>query len=252
MIWYQYMQQNIEIIHETDSYLCINKPTGLVVHSDGKTSESSVVDWILATYPHLQGVGEPMKLSDGTSIDRPGIVHRLDRETSGVMLIAKTQEAFEYFKKLFQDHAVQKTYHAFVYGHLKEDKGIIDKAIGRSSQDFRKWSAQRGARGVMREAITHYRVIERTEDNSGEKVTFIELKPITGRTHQIRVHMKAVHHPVIADSLYAPNQKKLLSFKRTALHAREIVFTDQNGNLQTYRAEYPEDFKNAVDLVSSK
>jgi len=233
----------IEVINEDKNILVINKPAGLVVHGDGRTEEKTLVDWILKEYPEIKNVGESLKLNDGTLIDRPGIVHRLDRETSGVMVIARNQESFEHLKKQFQDREVSKTYNAFVYGNIKEEEGTIDRDIGKSRSDFRRWSAQRGARGKMREAVTDYKVIKRSPE-----ATFLELKPKTGRTHQIRVHMKAINHPVVADKLYAPNHKLILGFGRLALHAKELEILGLDGEKHTFQVPLPEDFQKALEL----
>lgn len=233
-----------EIIYENGDYLVINKPAGLVVHADGKTVERTLVDWIQENYPDIQGVGEPMVISNKgveTTIDRPGIVHRLDRETSGLMIIAKTQDSFEFFKSAFKNRDIDKTYHAIVWGHVKEDDGTIDAPIARSKSDFRKWSAQRGARGLQRPAITDYKVLARFAE-AGDKFTLVEVSPQTGRTHQIRVHMKYFNHPIICDSLYGEGKPAVLGFARTALHSRKISFTDPRGDEKTFEAPYPDDF----------
>jgi len=230
---------NIESLYEDKDILVINKPAGLVVHSDGKTKEESVSDWLVKNYPEAKDVGEKMG-----EIERPGIVHRIDRETSGVLLLAKTKKGFECLKEQFQNREVEKIYHVFLYGKLKEDHGTINLPIGKSASDFRKRSAERGAKGEMREAITYYKVIKR-----GEDFTFVEAKPKTGRTHQIRVHFKALHHPVIGDKLYAKGKVALLGFSRLALHAREIHFLDTKGSEHTIQASYPDDFKHAIDTI---
>lgn len=240
----------ISVLHEDKNYIIINKPAGLVVHSDGKTKEPALTEWILQNYPKMEKVGEPMRTPTGEEIPRPGIVHRLDRDTSGVLVIAKNAAAFEDLKKKFQDREVQKTYHAFVYGNMKEEEGTIDRPIGRSNKDFRMWSAQRGARGELREAITHFKVLGRSVDEKSDaenaNVTFVEIEPKTGRTHQIRVHFKAINHPVVCDPLYAPKQPSLLGFDRLALHSRSIKFTSLDGKEIEVEAPYSTDFKKAV------
>ncbi len=237
---------NIEILYEDGEVVAVNKPAGLVVHSDGKTKEPSLVDWVLEKYPEIKDVGEPGRNASGETVLRPGIVHRLDRETSGVMLIAKTKESFELLKKQFQNHEVKKTYHAFVVGEMKTEKGTIDRPIGRSSKDFRMWSAQRGARGEMREAITDYKVLLR-----GLGYSFVEVNPRTGRTHQIRVHFKAISYPLVSDSLYAPKHENTLGFNRQALHSYKIVFVDTLGALREVTAPYPDDFTHALGLLQN-
>jgi 23S rRNA pseudouridine1911/1915/1917 synthase len=143
-----------------------------------------------------------------------GYVHRLDRDTSGVLVFAKNATAYEFLRKAFHDRDVQKTYLAFVYGVLKEKKGVIDFDIGRSRKDFRLRSAQPKAKGRLREALTRYEVIGETEGYS-----LLKVSPETGRTHQIRVHLKAIHHPIVGDPLYAPNHPAALDIKRLGLHA---------------------------------
>lgn len=232
---------DIPIIHENSDYLVINKPAGLVVHSDGKTKEQSLTDWLLKKYPKSLKLGEPLVLKNGDIIPRPGIVHRLDRETSGAMIIAKNQKSFEFLKNKFKNHEMKKRYHVFVHGSPKKDDDTIDRPIGRSRKDFRKWSAQRGARGELRDAITNYNVLKRSKD-----VSLLEAMPKTGRTHQIRVHFKAINHPVVSDSLYAPKHKPLLGLKRVGLHSRSLSFKDKSGKEVTYEADYPEDFAKAM------
>lgn len=237
---------NPTILYEDNDILAINKPAGLVVHSDGKTNEPNLVDWLLSKYPDIKNVGEPGRNAKGEEVLRSGIVHRLDRDTSGVMLVAKTQEAFESLKSQFQNHEIQKTYHAFLLGELKTDKGTIDRPIGRSSRDFRMWSAQRGARGELRDAVTDYKVLNR---NNG--YTFVEVSPKTGRTHQIRVHFKAINYPLVGDPLYAPTKENKLGFDRTALHSYQVVFVGVDGGNHTVVAPYPEDFSYAMALLQS-
>ncbi len=227
----------ISVLYEDDHIVAVNKPAGLVVHSDGKTVEPSLVDWILEKYPQAHDVGEPLLQSDGKVINRPGIVHRLDRGTSGVLLIAKTREGHECLKKQFQERAMRKKYFAIVHGALKDTYGIINRPIGRSPADFRRWSATRGARGELRDAETWYITYA---TRGGFSVA--EVEPKTGRTHQIRVHFKAINHPVVCDSLYAPDKGQALGFNRTALHATAIQFTNVQGKKVTVQAPFPADF----------
>ncbi len=258
---------DIPILFEDDNYIIFNKPAGLVVHADGRSTEPTLADWLIQNRPKMKDVGEPMTITSSASkseagskatpktetILRPGIVHRLDKETSGALVVAKNAAAFADLKEKFQQRQVEKKYHTFVYGNVKENDGTIDRPIGRSKSDFRMWSAQRGARGEMREAVTHYRVLGRGEAEGAETVatpvTFLEVQPKTGRTHQIRVHFKAIHHPVVADSLYASTQPQLLGFKRLALHARALSFKDLTGKKISVEAPYPEDFEQAVATI---
>ncbi len=241
----------IPILYEDKDVVVINKPAGIMVHPDGKTKEKSLVDWILKKYPKTKNVGEPTELSDGTKLLRPGIVHRIDKDTTGALIIAKNKVAYEFLKEQFQDRKVHKIYNAFIYGDMKDERGMINRAIGRSPNDFRKWSAQRGARGEMRESVTYFKVLGKKDG-----VTFVEAIPKTGRTHQIRVHFTAINHPVVKDSLYATHffleQKNQMGFKRLALHARELEITKPDGEILKVVAPYPEDFENAMKKLGKK
>ncbi len=253
--------KNIKIIHEDENIIAINKPSGLVVHSDGKTDEPNVADWVLEHYPETEDVGEPLVLTNGTIIKRPGIVHRLDRDTSGIMLIAKNQESFLNLKEQFQNRTTQKTYRAFVYGRVKNDEGVIDRPIGRSKKDFRRWTAQRDIRGKERDAVTEYKVLNRglaptpmnigvsSRSERGDGYSLVEVYPKTGRTHQIRVHFKAINYSVVCDKLYAPKRECALGFERLALHAYAIQFDLMNGERIKLEAEFPEDFEKASELL---
>lgn len=239
---------DLNILYEDDDIIAINKPAGLVVHPDGKTTEPSVSEWFVGKYPGAKEVGEPIELASGQKIERPGIVHRIDRETSGVLLLAKTLSGFRCLKEQFHNREVEKKYHAFLYGIMKESHGTITMPIVRSKSDFRKRvavaSTRIEGRGEAREALTYFQVIGRTAGT-----TFVEAKPKTGRTHQIRVHFKALHHPVVCDSLYAPGKPSLLGFERLALHARSVTFSDPEGNKHTVEAPYPDDFQRAIEQI---
>lgn len=234
------------ILYEDKNVLVLNKPAGLVVHGDGRTKENTLADWVLKNYPETENVGEPIVKSSGEIIKRPGIVHRLDRDTSGVMLVARNQESFESLKNQFKNHEIEKEYNAFVVGLFKDKIGVIDRPIARSKKDFRMWSAQRGSRGELREAVTNYSVMKENSEYS-----FLEVFPKTGRTHQIRVHMKAINHPLVGDSLYGGNKKNNLGFNRTALHSKKVTFHDLEGKIHSIEAPYPEDFNKALALLQN-
>ena len=148
---------------------------------------------------------------------RPGMVHRLDKETSGVMVLAKQQEVFMTLKKHFQKGKVEKEYHSFVYGTPREARGTISLPIGKSRADFRRF-ATRHTRGEVRDARTEYVVVGSCAEGS----SFVRFYPKTGRTHQIRVHAQSLHTPIVCDSLYAASQEPLLGFSRLALHSRRV------------------------------
>lgn len=238
---------DINIIYEDDEVVVVNKPAGLIVHSDGRNKEPSVVDWILSKYPALSEVGEHWKSPQNEIVPRPGIVHRLDRTTSGVMIIVKSQKAHAYIKQQFQSRTIEKHYVAFVYGHPKANEGIIDIEIGRTKRKPRKWTALPGKHGTLRSAVTGWKVLARSVNaETNEPVTYMSVSPKTGRTHQIRVHLKAIHHPIVCDHIYAPKKQCILGFTRPALHAESISFNLLHGERKTCKAPLPEDFENAL------
>lgn len=234
------------VLYEDDEVVVVNKPSGLVVHSDGKTEEKTLVDWIMEKYPEMKDIGEPGKTSTDEMVPRPGIVHRLDRETSGVIILAKTKESFQNLKKQFQDREIEKLYEAFVVGEVKIDEDVIDRAISRSGRDFRMWTAQRGGRGEERPAVTMYKVLNRKNGYS-----FVQVTPKTGRTHQIRVHFKAINYPLVADTLYGKGRENDLGFERVALHSRMVTWSDTKAEKHTVTAPYPEDFEKAIMILQS-
>ncbi len=243
------MDLSENIIYEDADILAINKLAGLIVHPDGRTKEESVSGWLVKKYPEVKGVSdenEELQITNDES-DRDGVVHRLDRETSGVLLLAKTDEGLKCLKEQFRNREIQKIYYVFVYGNMKEDHGTLNLPIGKSPSDFRKYSAGRGATGLKREATTYFQVLKR-----GDGTTLVEARPKTGRTHQIRVHFTALQRPVVGDKLYASTKPEMLGFKRLALHAREITFKDTKGESHTVTAPFPQDFINAFETIDYK
>ena len=237
-------KESVKILYEDKDILAVYKPAGFLVHSDGKNKEKTLVNWFLERYPKSKNVGEDIILENGEKIKRSGIVHRLDKETSGVMLLAKTKVGFEDLKKQFQEHTIKKIYQAFVWGILKDKRGLIEKPIGRDINDFRKKTVSRDMKGEIRDAITTYIVMKENKNFS-----FIKAIPKTGRTHQIRVHMASLGHPIVADKLYSNNIKNILGFKRTALHSRSIEFKNIKGESIKIEAVFPEDFLVALDKI---
>ena len=234
----------IKILYEDSNILAIDKPSGISVHSDGRSKEKTIADWVLKNYPKMRNVGENEIYENKnikTEIKKPGIVHRLDKETSGVMLLAKNEKAYQFLKSQFQERVVKKTYVAIVSGDMKNDRGVINKPIGRSPKDFRRYLAGRGARGEMRDAVTQYRVLKRLDINS-TKYTYLEIHPKTGRTHQIRVHMKYLNHPVVCDSLYNPDNPTPKGITRMALHAKSIEFRNLKGEIIRVESSVPKEF----------
>ncbi len=237
-----------EVLYEDADVVVISKPAGLIVHSDGRTEEPSVAEWVLAHYPQMAEVGEPWTSPQGMVVARPGIVHRLDRDTSGVMILAKTQRAYEFLKEQFQSRTTEKTYRALVYGHPARDQGTIEAEIVRIRAVPPRWGVARpGEEKKHRAAVTDWRVLSRAKDQeTGEKVAFMEACPKTGRTHQIRVHFKHFGHPVLCDKLYAKGRPCLLGFSRQALHAFSLAIDLPSGARHTFEAPLPEDFTRAL------
>lgn len=239
----------ITVLYEDDDCIVVNKPSGMMVHNDGRNTEETVVDWFLSRAPKARGIGEIGYTQDGTLLERSGVVHRLDRETSGVLVLAKTQPAFEHLKHQFHDHLIKKEYRTFVYGTMKEKWGSVTRPIGRSKRDFRLRSAQRGAQGTLREAVTDWELI-------GQSLThaYLKITPKTGRTHQIRVHMKAIGKPIVHDELYAPEelvQGDNLGFTRLALHAYSLKLVLPSGEEKAFLAPLPLDFEIASTSIAT-
>lgn len=221
-----------KIIYENENFLAVLKPAGLMVHgvkiAKGKERSGSVeptlVDWLLKHRPEVGEVGDDVGM-------RPGIVHRLDKETSGIILVAKTQTYFEYLKSLFQNHIIKKTYYAIVEGIPKKKEGTINAPIGIVSGTLRR---SIHSKKMAKEATTTYKVIKEFPDAS-----LLEVHPVTGRTHQIRVHLASIGHPVIGDRLYGRRSKKDNAPSRLMLHAASIEFSDSDGSMIHLSTEVP-------------
>lgn len=242
----------ITVLYEDKDVVAIDKPAGLSVHGDGVRDGDTLTDWILKKYPKMKGVGEPGQGPNGEEIDRPGIVHRLDKDTSGVLVLAKSQEAYEFLKEQFHDRETEKTYRVLVQGLVKDDVGLIQVPIGKSKADFRKRTTSDTV-GTMRDSTTEYKVLERFDCGKqlGYGVTYLEAYPKTGRTHQIRVHMKWLHHPVLCDSLYGGKNACIPELGRLALHAAALTLTLPSGGKKTFESPLPVDFAAALDLLRS-
>lgn len=223
-----------EVIYEDKDVLVLNKPAGLLVHPIKKfQKDPSMVEWLLKNYPMVAKVGDDPE-------NRPGIVHRLDQDTSGVMLVAKTQKAFLYLKRLFQEHEVKKTYVALVWDEIKVPSGVIDRPMGMKSGGLKRTTRIKGAK-LIKEARTIYRVRSYYEiPGEKQRFTLIEAEPQTGRTHQIRVHMASIGHPVVGDKLYT-NKIAPSSIKRQFLHAESLELTLPNKKRIKFNAKLPRD-----------
>lgn len=232
---------DLPILYEDADIVAVAKPSGLLTHrappkpgeggQDGRTKEETAEDWFKEKY---QGLALP---------ERP-YVHRLDRDTSGVLVFAKNPAAYEFLRKAFHDRGVKKTYLAITYGAPKAKSGAIDFDIGRSRQDFRLRSAQPKAKGRLRDALTKYEVLgefKDTDAGSTGEYALMRLSPETGRTHQIRVHLKAIHHPIVGDALYAPNRPPAFGIRRLALHAYSLDLPLPSGGRTIVSAPVPGD-----------
>ncbi len=266
------MKIKIEKLYEDINIVVINKPAGINVHGDGKktnaemiVAKETVADWVLENYPEIKGVGENIvtlnnlsETGEAGEIEKPGIVHRLDKETSGCLIICKNENAYKKMKEQFQEHTIQKEYVAICAGWLKFETGIIDKAIARSKNDFRKKdvvSENENTRGEERGAITRYKLIRRFEieiDGKIFKLSLVNFYPKTGRMHQIRVHAKSIGHPVLGDKLYGskafePHFRKVIN--RQLLHAKSIEFENiETNKRQKIESVLPIDFENILKL----
>ena len=219
--------QNIplDIAYEDEDLLVINKPKGMVVHPAPGNPDGTVVNAVLYHCGEsLSGIGGAF---------RPGIVHRIDKDTSGLLIIAKNDKAHLYLSEQLKDHTLARTYEAVVIGGLKEERGTVNAPIGRSTKDRKKMAIVADGR----HAVTHYEVIARYPG-----YTHIRCKLETGRTHQIRVHMASLGHPIVGDQVYGPSKSKF-DLQGQCLHARELTFLHPaDGQPRLVISELPEYF----------
>ena len=225
------------IILEEKDFAVICKPAGLLVHmARAGSKEATLVDWLLAKYPEIKTVGD----DPGT---RPGIVHRLDRDTSGVMVVARTKEYFGYLKSLFMERRIKKTYLAAAYGVPKEKRGTIDAPIALKPGTV-KHTIHKGK--MEKEAVTDYEVIVEGTADRNERIALLKVSPRTGRTHQIRVHLASIGHPIIGDRIYGAKKRSDHGANRLMLHALSLEFEASPGKRLNIAAEPPEDFLSAL------
>lgn len=241
------------VVFEDKEVVVIDKPYGMLVHEDWNSGvEGTVVEWFLARYPDSKGVGEESLKPDGTKLERSGVVHRLDRETSGVMVLAKTTKAHAFLKTQFHDRLAKKEYRAFVYGRIHDRFGTINRPIGRSAKDFKKRSALKGAKGTLREATTHFERLG-SKEYLGEFFSYLKLMPQTGRTHQLRVHLRAVDRPIVQDELYADYKIKdsnNLNLTRLALHSHVLHINLPGDQKHSFLAPLPPEFEEATKRIA--
>jgi len=227
----------LDVIYEDDFVLLINKPAGMVVHPAPGHYEGTLVNALLARDPKI------FKSSAGE--DRPGIVHRLDKDTSGLLVVAKTESVHQALARQFKAHTIQRIYLALVLGILKPATGRIELAIGRDRWERKKIS-MRTTR--PKEAVTEYRVIE-----SLQAASLLEIRPLTGRTHQIRVHLASIKHPVLGDAVYGSRKAMRLGnllTSRQMLHARTLGFIHPaTRQLMEFSAPLPDDFESVLTYL---
>jgi 23S rRNA pseudouridine1911/1915/1917 synthase len=232
----------LEVLYEDAHLLVVNKPAGMVVHPSPGNASGTLVNALLAHCPQLSGIG---------GVERPGIVHRLDKDTSGAIVVAKDDVTHRGLACQFADRQVKKLYLAIVCGDIRETAGVIDAAIGRHPVCRQKMSTHTR---VGREAVTEFHVLERFEHH-----TLVELRPRTGRTHQIRVHMAALGHPLLGDPAYghyrkaltrSPLARQLSWFRRQALHAWVLGFKHPvTGEPLECRAPLPDDLERLLAIL---
>jgi len=224
-----------KIIEKTDDYIVIEKPARLVVHPAEGIHELTLVNGLLAKYPEIAKVGENEL--------RPGIVHRLDRDVSGLMVIARTQKMFDHLKKQFQERSIEKEYTALVHGVIEDEDGTINTPIGRSKTKDGKMAAHSQETEGDREAITEFEVIERKKN-----YTLLSVKILTGRSHQIRVHLNSIEYPIVGDKLYTNKRIKNADLNRLFLHASRLAFNDLDSERKEYKSKLP---KELINFLSS-
>jgi len=222
---------DFEVIHEDESIIVVNKPVGLVTHPAPGHKGDTLVNGLLARFPHLSGIN---------GIARPGIVHRIDKDTSGLLVVAKNDVAHRYLAAQLADHSLKRTYIALVKGRIEEEAATIKAPIGRDPQ-FRQKMAVNTDNG--KPAITHFKVIRRFSE-----YTLLELELETGRTHQIRVHLAYIGHPLVGDVVYGGKDKRYA--KGQLLHATrlEMLHPDTKKKV-SYRADLPKEFVAVLALL---
>lgn len=238
----EYEVPKINIIYEDNDAIVLDKPAGIPVHEASSYKGPTVVDFLTDHFPEIKNVGE-----DGA---RPGIVHRLDKDTSGLLIVAKNNESFQFLKNQFKNRLTKKTYTALVYGNVTQNEGAIDLRIGRSKSDPKMQTViDSGKKESIRsrEALTLYKVIKRFDG-----YTLIEVEPKTGRMHQIRVHLKALGHPIAGDKKYF--SKKYAKFDpklhRQFLHASRLEIELPEAGKKVFTSEIPQDLAEFIDKVS--
>lgn len=223
----------LDILHEDSNVIVINKPAGMVVHPGAGNPSGTLVNALLAYYPSIRNVGET---------DRPGVVHRLDKDTSGVLVFAKTEKAYQWLVKQFKSRDLKKAYIALVDGHPPTPTGRIETPIERDIHHRTRMAA--GLRGQGKPAVSEYFELERFENHS-----LVEIHPITGRTHQIRVHLSYIGTPVVGDTLYG-RRRASIKLGRFFLHAKTLSIKLPGERVQQkFVAPLPEELAKVLDAL---
>jgi 23S rRNA pseudouridine1911/1915/1917 synthase len=232
-----------EIIEDNKEYLIINKPSGLAAHGGSGGKIRTLADFLIAEYPDFKKIGEDPA--------RPAIVHRLDKEVSGLMVIPKTQASFDNLKKQFQERKINKEYLGLVYGKISEESGIINFPIERSKNGRMAALPKifKGEKTIFgRTAITEFKILKKFIN-----FTFLKIKIKTGRTHQIRTHLLAYGHPLVGDNLYSTRMTKIknkkLNLGRVFLVAAKLGFKNLAGEKKEYNTELPPELKKLLNKV---
>ena len=223
-------EMNLDIVYEDQDVILINKPKGMVVHPAAGHYSGTLVNGLMA---HCKD-----DLSGINGVLRPGIVHRIDKDTTGILIVCKNDMAHQSIAKQLYDHSITRKYHAIVYGNIKEEEGTVNAPIGRSLKDRKKMGI------VMdgKHAVTHYKVLKRLKKG----FTYIECQLETGRTHQIRVHMASIHHPLLGDCVHGP-AKCPWTLQGQTLHAKILgIIHPRTGKYMEFDAPLPEYFENLL------
>ena len=226
-------EMNLDIVYEDQDVILINKPKGMVVHPAAGHYSGTLVNGLMA---HCKD-----DLSGINGVLRPGIVHRIDKDTTGILIVCKNDMAHQSIAKQLYDHSITRKYHAIVYGNIKEEEGTVNAPIGRSLKDRKKMGI------VMdgKHAVTHYKVLKRLKKG----FTYIECQLETGRTHQIRVHMASIGHPLLGDEVYS-NRKSPFKLQGQTLHAKTLGFIHPTtGEYLEIDAPLPEYFEHLLTVL---
>jgi len=218
----------LEIVYEDNDVAVVNKPKGLVVHPSLTSNDVTLVNGLLYELDDLSSIN---------GVERPGIVHRIDKDTTGLLMIAKNDLASKSLTEQLKNHSCKRTYHALVYGVINEEKGRINAPIGRSKEDRKKMAVTKDGK----EAITNFKVLKRFKE-----FTYIECRLETGRTHQIRVHLEYIGHPLVGDKTYG--RRKVIGDQGQFLHAKTIGFVHPTTKeWMEFDSEIPQYFKEFMD-----